>query len=245
MSAESRLTLKAILLVSCALGLSSQIALAYAKSSKASEAPRTLTREVAERILDRVFPTDIAGIFHTYVLVRSLPGLRGPESQIIIGMKHGEQAQVYYRKASISLAEAFGSGEHNEEEVAQRMAVRQRNLIVPASLANELIAGCWMCLQNAITQMREKPPYEVMLDADHLIVEVFAVDNKVRIDIAASSGGDNKLDIRAVTEWVSFIRRWVEAIPSDETKGDKRQGEAPEGDRTLWSAPPMRHPDQD
>ncbi len=133
--------------------------------------------EFIDKTLDIAFPYEITRDFPTYVRIMVRPSPHSTESQIIIGLKPGKRAQINYRKAGIALRDALKYGSNNEEEVAELMRVEQKQFAVSADVAMRWIEGFWTSIEEAIRQIEKRNPYEVMLDADRYLIEVYRNQN--------------------------------------------------------------------
>jgi hypothetical protein len=169
------------------------------------------SQEFTANAMKRAFSPDINRGYPEYISISISPSLAGVESQIFIGIKPGEKAQIVYRKATISFWEAFCHEGENTDNIVRRMKVQQKNIPISEDLIKEWLSQYWEAIGSSIKQMKDKPPYEVITDSDKIVVEYYTKQNKITISIAGTEDGETELDIKAIYRWIKPIRDYVEA----------------------------------
>ena len=195
----------------------------YAAESSQKISPTVIpspSREFIRDVLSEAFPDNITQGYHTYILIKILPSFH-PESQIMIGLKAGEQhAQASLRQANISMIDAFRAGKQRNSDdpkiVANLMGIQQKDITIPVDIVLKWISDYWVNIEAAIRQMRDKANV-LTLDGTRYIIEVHALQNKITLNIIGSdiirsgrqSGTYGNVDIAAMLDWIAPIIEYV------------------------------------
>jgi len=177
--------------------------------------------EFARAVSNEAFPTNTR-FFHTYILIGIYPSFE-PESQIVIGLKAGEQyAQASFRQANITFNSAFQMDDSGDvKTVVELMKIQKKDITIPKDVVSKWISDFWANLATAVYQMRDNDPNVIMLDGILYSIEVYTGQNKITLDITGSNLSEkyDDYDITSMLDWISPIIKYVkDAIPDNDDK---------------------------
>ena len=171
----------------------------------------------ARAVSNEAFPVNTR-FFYTYILIRICPSFE-PESQIVIGLKAGEQhAQVFFRQANITFNSAFKADDSDDvKTVVELMKIQKKDITIPKDVVLKWISDFWANLAAAVYQMRDNDPDVITLDGIMYSIEVYTGQNKITLDISGSDLSEkySDYDITSMLDWISPIIKYIKGAISD------------------------------
>jgi len=183
----------------------------------------TSSVKFSKDVLNEAFNDNITHGYHTYILIRILPTFY-PESQIMIGLKAGEQhGQASYMCANISMHDAFISAKKRNDSpktVAGLMKIQQKDIIIPRDVVLKWMSGYWDSLETAVRKMGDSDTNRITMDGTTYIIEVYTLQNKTTLEIIGPNLTEkyDHLNIASILDWMSPIIEYVKKARPENDK---------------------------